>query len=106
MGSDKYIDWKTGISQFKREIEAEMMRLMCDRQLKGLLRLNYIVSVPLKNGDLIKVSLLEFRNDTITYYAGPVPYKLDELTVEGMNEIYFSLMQTLENLQMGNLGVL
>lgn len=97
MTTEKYINWKNEFAQRKKDIEAEIISTFNEGKFKNFVKLINPVSVSLKNGLPVNVTMLENKGTSMIYYSGPMPYLLEDLMLESLNDIYFSLIQSINN---------
>ena len=96
MNDNHYADWKRRIVNLRQEIDQDITATFTRNVQGNFLKLLRNVPVITGNGTEADISLLEYKDGVMTYYAASMPYLKDELTVEGLSDIYFELIRSLE----------
>ena len=95
MNENHYADWKRKIMNLRQDIDRDITATFARSVQGNFLKLLRSVSVITTNGTEVGISLLEYKDGVMTYYAGSMPYLKDELTVEGLSNIYYELSRSI-----------
>lgn len=98
MSEKNFASWKRRLVVLKKDIDEGIASAFAERKKSGFCRLGRDVTVMMTNGIEVKVSMLEYRDGVMSYYAGPMMYVEDEITVEGLLAICFEVERTFAEL--------